>query len=68
MTDPFEPRPGIGTILAALLLPPLGVWLVEGLGLAFWVALALTCFGWLPGVAFALFTVLRPRDGGPNRA
>ncbi len=67
MMGSVETRPGIGTILAALLLPPLGVWLTEGLGLTFWVALALTCFGWLPGAAFALYTVLRSRDTGPNQ-
>ena len=29
MTGSFENRPGVGVILAALLLPPLGVWLTE---------------------------------------
>ena len=48
-------------IIAAILLPPLGVFLERGLGASFWIATALTCLGFLPGVAYALFTVLRPR-------
>ncbi|WP_156679091.1 YqaE/Pmp3 family membrane protein [Sphingomonas profundi] len=47
-------------IVAALLLPPLGVYLMHGLGAPFWIAAALTCVGFLPGVVFALVMVLRP--------
>lgn len=46
-------------ILAAILLPPLGVYLSAGLGPAFWAALVLTLLFFVPGVIFALFTVLR---------
>lgn len=49
------------TILAAALLPPLGVFLVRGLGGAFWVSVVLTLVGWLPGAIFALMVVLRPQ-------
>jgi uncharacterized membrane protein YqaE (UPF0057 family) len=51
-----------GAIIAAILLPPLGVYLGDGVvGRDFWIAVALTCLGWLPGVVWALFTVFRPR-------
>jgi uncharacterized membrane protein YqaE (UPF0057 family) len=45
-------------IIAAILLPPLGVFLVAGMGRDFWIAMALTFLFYLPGVAFALFIVL----------
>lgn len=48
-------------ILAALFLPPLAVFLAEGVSRNFWIALGLTCLGYLPGVAFAFFTLLRRR-------
>lgn len=47
-------------IVAAILLPPFGAFLVRGLSPAFWITIALTCLGFVPGVLFALFTVLRP--------
>ena len=53
--------PGAGAIVAAALLPPLGVFLAEGITPSFWLAVGLTCLGFVPGVAFALVTVLRPR-------
>lgn len=53
-----------GAIIAAILLPPLGVWLGErAVGRTFWIAVALTCLGWLPGVVWALVTLFRPRAG-----
>ena len=53
-----------GAIIAAILLPPLGVWLGERVvGRNFWIAVALTCLGWLPGVVWALVTLFRPRSG-----
>ena len=48
-----------GRIVAAILLPPLGVYLVRGAGRAFAIACGLTLLGWLPGAAFALWTVLK---------
>ena len=59
--------PGIGAIIASLLLPPLGVWLVRGIGPAFWVSLLLTCLAYIPGMIFSLAAVLRP-DLLPSRA
>jgi uncharacterized membrane protein YqaE (UPF0057 family) len=54
-------KPGIGAIIAAILLPPLGIFLVRGLGPEFWIGAVLTLIGWVPGVLFALFVLLRPR-------
>ena len=47
-------------IIAAILLPPLGVWLSEGLTTNFWAAAVLTLIAFVPGVIFALVVVLRP--------
>ena len=57
----MDDRPGIGAIVAAILLPPLGIFLARGLGPEFWIGCVLTLFGWLPGVIFALVAILRPR-------
>jgi uncharacterized membrane protein YqaE (UPF0057 family) len=48
-----------GRIVAALLLPPLGVYLARGPGRDFAIACGLTVLAFLPGVIFALWTVLR---------
>jgi uncharacterized membrane protein YqaE (UPF0057 family) len=53
-------RPGIGAIIAAILLPPLGVWLIRGLGAAFWISLLLTCVAFFPGTLFALIVIFTP--------
>ena len=47
-----------GRIAAALLLPPLGVYLARGPGRDFLIACGLTVLGYLPGMAFALWSVL----------
>jgi uncharacterized membrane protein YqaE (UPF0057 family) len=46
-----------GTLAAAVLLPPLGVFLVEGPGQDFLIACVLTVLAFLPGIAFALWVV-----------
>jgi uncharacterized membrane protein YqaE (UPF0057 family) len=46
-------------IVAAVFLPPLGVFLEEGLGTQFWVNVLLTLLGYLPGLVHALWIVLR---------
>lgn len=48
-----------GLVVAALLLPPLAIFLAEGVGRNFWIAFGLTCLGYLPGVAFTLYTLLK---------
>ena len=60
MASRFD-RPGVAAIVAAALLPPLGVFLAQGITPSFWLAVGLTCLGFVPGMLFALFTVLRPR-------
>ena len=47
-------------LVAAILLPPLGVFLVRGLTPAFWVTVLATLIGWLPGVVLALALLLVP--------
>jgi len=53
-------HPDAGAIVAAILLPPLGVWMTQGIGPAFWVCATLTCLAFFPGMIFALIAVLRP--------
>lgn len=45
-------------IIAAILLPPLGVFLARGIGTAFWVNCLLTLLGFVPGTLHALWVVL----------
>ena len=47
-------------VVAAILLPPLGVFLARGLTPAFWVTVVLTLIGWLPGMVFALALLFAP--------
>ena len=48
-------------IVAAILLPPLGLYLARGLGPAFWLDVVLTLVGWIPGMVFALVALFNPR-------
>ena len=48
-----------GQIVAAILLPPLGIYLARGGSREFAIACGLTVLGFLPGVAFALWVVLK---------
>lgn len=52
-------------IVAAVLLPPLGIALGEGVTKNFWIGLVLTIFFWVPGILFALYILLR--DASPAR-
>lgn len=47
-----------GSVIAAALLPPLGVYLSRGPGSDFWITFALTLLGFVPGMVFALYTIL----------
>ncbi len=49
-------------IIAAIVVPPLGVFLARGLGGSFWISCLLTLLGWVPGVIFALYVVLTTGD------
>lgn len=44
-------------LLAAVVVPPLGVFLARGIGGAFWLSCLLTLLGWLPGAAYAVYVV-----------
>ena len=45
-------------VLLAIFIPPLAVFLNNGLGTEFWIDLILTILGWLPGMIYALLLVL----------
>lgn len=49
-------------IIAAIVVPPLGVFLARGITSAFWISCLLTLLGWLPGVLFALYVVATTVD------
>jgi len=46
-------------VIIAILLPPLGVFLQEGLGKHFWINILLTLFGYLPGIIHALYIIIK---------
>lgn len=48
-------------LIAALFLPPLGVFLDRGITPAFWISVALTLLFFLPGLLFSLGAILVPR-------
>jgi len=53
-------EPGVAAMIAAILLPPLGIFLARGMGPEFWIGTLLTILFWVPGILFALAVVLRP--------
>ncbi|TGY88868.1 YqaE/Pmp3 family membrane protein [Marinicauda algicola] len=66
--DPRERRrPGqeevsgrdIVRIVAAILLPPLGVFLQVGLTAQFWINILLTLLGYVPGIVHAVWIIAR---------
>ena len=46
-------------ILLSIVLPPLGVFLQEGIGTQFWINLLLTLLGYIPGLVHAIWIVAR---------
>lgn len=46
-------------IIVAIFIPPLGVFLQEGLGKRFWINVLLTLFGYIPGIIHALYVILK---------
>jgi uncharacterized membrane protein YqaE (UPF0057 family) len=44
-------------IIAAIVLPPLGVFLQVGLGLHFWINIVLTILGFIPGIIHAVWII-----------
>lgn len=57
-----------GQIVAALLLPPLAIFLAEGVTRNFWIGFGLTCLGYVPGMLFAFFVLLRRRTATTTTA
>ena len=49
-----------GPVIAALLAPPLGVYLSEGVTRNFWIAAGLTLIAFVPGAIYAVLVVARP--------
>ena len=45
-------------VIVAIFLPPLGVFLQEGLGGQFWINVILTILGYIPGIIHALYIIL----------
>ncbi|MDX5403234.1 MAG: YqaE/Pmp3 family membrane protein [Rhodobacterales bacterium] len=52
-------------IIIAILLPPLGVFLQEGLGKHFWINILLTILGYIPGIVHAVYIIA---SRGPRNA
>ena len=52
-------------IIAAILLPPLGVFLQVGLGKHFWINILLTLLGYIPGIIHAVYII---GSKGPGHA
>ncbi|MFO7605973.1 MAG: YqaE/Pmp3 family membrane protein [Desulfurivibrionaceae bacterium] len=46
-------------VIAAILLPPLGVFLQVGLGMHFWINILLTLLGYIPGIIHAVWIIAR---------
>lgn len=46
-------------IIIAILLPPLGVFLQDGLGKHFWINVLLTILGYIPGIVHAVYIIAR---------
>lgn len=57
-----------GTLIAAVLLPPLGAYLSRGLRSEFWIATGLTVLGFVPGVIYALYLAISDRAGPLERS
>ena len=53
-------------IILAIILPPLAVFLVVGLGTQFWINIILTLLLWLPGMIHALWVIIT-QSGGANK-
>ena len=46
-------------IIITILLPPLGVFLQEGLGKHFWINIILTLLGYIPGIVHAIYIIIK---------
>lgn len=46
-------------IIASVIIPPLGVFLQEGLGKQFWLNVLLTLLGYVPGLVHAVWVIAK---------
>lgn len=46
-------------LVAAVLLPPLGVFLQVGIGKHFWINILLTILGYIPGIVHAVWVIAK---------
>lgn len=46
-------------IIAAVVLPPLGVFLQVGIGKHFWINIVLTILGFVPGIVHAVWVIAK---------
>lgn len=53
---------GIINVIAAILLPPLGVFLTMGVGQALLINILLTLLGWIPGIIHALWIISKKSE------
>lgn len=53
---------GITNIIAAILLPPLGVFLTMGFSQALIINIVLTLLGWIPGIIHALWIISKKSE------
>ena len=58
----------IGQAIAAILLPPLSVFLQEGLSRNFWIDVGLTCLGFVPGIILAVAVAIQGHRPAPLAA
>ncbi|VEP15633.1 conserved hypothetical protein; putative membrane protein [Hyella patelloides LEGE 07179] len=53
---------GILKIIAAILLPPLGVFMTMGVSQALLINILLTLLGWIPGIIHALWIISKESE------
>ena len=52
----------MSAICCAIILPPLGVFIKFGVKVEFWICLVLTILGWIPGMVYALYIVIKEQE------
>ncbi|CAM6022588.1 unnamed protein product [Sphagnum balticum] len=59
MTDGTKGTYTFIDVLLAILLPPLGVFFKYGCEMEFWLCLLLTILGYIPGIVYAIYVIVR---------
>jgi uncharacterized membrane protein YqaE (UPF0057 family) len=59
MTDGTKGTYTFIDVLLAILLPPLGVFFKYGFEMEFWLCLLLTILGYIPGIVYAIYVIVR---------